>query len=323
MQSGIRFVLGLAAMSLGTFTSAQTGKYPVKPIRMVVGYAAGGGSDIMGRLIAQQMAEGLGQQVIVENRPGAAQNVAAEFVARAPADGYTVFLSSAALGINVSLYPKLNYDPVKDFIPVAVFATSPNLLLVHPSFPARNAREFIAVAKKHPGKLNFSSSGSGSSQHLSGEMLKIAIGVDMTHIPYKGSAPSMTALASGEVDFSFNNIPSAQPLMVPGRVRALAITSEKRSALLPELPAMVEGGLPGFVTQTWYGVLVPAGTPADIVNTLNAVIVNAVQKEDFRSRLAQTGADPIAETPEYFRRLLREEIDRWGKVVRASKAKPE
>lgn len=323
MQSGIRFVLGLAAMSLATFASAQPAKYPVKPIRMVVGYAAGGGSDIMGRLIAQQMAEGLGQQVIVENRPGAAQNVAAEFVARAPADGYTVFLSSAALGINVSLYPKLNYDPVKDFIPVAVFATSPNLLLVHPSFPARNAREFIAVAKKHPGKLNFSSSGSGSSQHLSGEMLKIAIGVDMTHIPYKGSAPSMTALASGEVDFSFNNIPSAQPLMVPGRVRALAITSEKRSALLPELPTMVEGGLPGFVTQTWYGVLVPAGTPADIVNTLNAVIVKAVQKEDFRSRLAQTGADPIAETPEYFRRLLREEIDRWGKVVRASKAKPE
>jgi tripartite-type tricarboxylate transporter receptor subunit TctC len=234
-----------------------------------------------------------------------------------------VFLSSAALGINVSLYPKLNYDPVKDFIPVAVFATSPNLLLVHPSFPARNAREFIAVAKKNPGKLNFSSSGSGSSQHLSGEMLKIVIGVDMTHVPYKGSAPSMTALASGEVDFSFNNIPSAQPLMTPGRVRALAITSEKRSALLPDLPTMIEGGVAGFVTQTWYGVLVPAGTPAEIVNTLNAVIVKAVQKDDFRTRLAQTGADPIAETPEYFRRLLRDEIERWGKVVKASKAKPE
>ena len=219
-------------------------------------------SDIMGRLIAQQMAEGLGQQVVVENRAGAAQNIAAEFVAKAPADGYTVFLISAALGINVSLYPKLNYDPVKDFVPVAVFATSPNLLMVHPSFPAKNAREFIAVAKKNPGKLNFSSSGSGSSQHLSGEMLKIQIGVDMTHIPYKGSAPSMTALASGEVDFSFNNIPSAQPLMTPGRVRALAITSEKRSQLLPELPTMIEGGLAGFVTQTWYGVLVPAGTPS-------------------------------------------------------------
>lgn len=318
-----RVAVPAVLLCLPVLASAQPAKYPAKPIRMVVGYAPGGGSDIMGRLIAQQMAEAMGQQVVVENRAGAAQNIAAEFVAKSPADGYTVFLSSAALGINVSLYPKLNYDPVKDFIPVALFATSPNLLLVHPSFPAKNGREFIAVAKKNPGKLNFSSSGSGSSQHLSGEMLKIQIGVDMTHIPYKGSAPSMTALASGEVDFSFNNIPSAQPLMTPGRVRALAITSEKRSALLPELPTMIEGGVKGFVTQTWYGVLVPAGTPADIVNTLNAVIVKAVQKEDFRARLAQTGADTITETPEYFRKYLQEEIERWGKVVKASKAKPE
>ncbi|MEO7726516.1 MAG: tripartite tricarboxylate transporter substrate binding protein [Burkholderiales bacterium] len=315
--------LSAALLCLPLLATAQPAKYPVKPIKMVVGYAPGGGSDIMGRLIAQQMAEGLGQQVVVENRAGAAQNIAAEFVAKSPADGYTVFLSSAALGINVSLYPKLNYDPVKDFIPVAVFATSPNLLLVHPSFPARNVREFIAVAKKNPGKLNFSSSGSGSSQHLAGEMLKIEIGVDMTHIPYKGSAPSMTALASGEVDFSFNNIPSAQPLMIPGRVRALAISSEKRSALLPELPTMIEGGLKGFVTQTWYGILVPAGTPPEVVAALNAVVVKAVKKEDFRARLAQTGADPIAETPEYFRRLLSDEITRWAKVVKASKAKPE
>ena len=318
-----RVAVPAVLLCLPVLASAQPAKYPAKPIRMVVGYAPGGGSDIMGRLIAQQMAEAMGQQVVVENRAGAAQNIAAEFVAKSPADGYTVFLSSAALGINVSLYPNLNYDPVKDFIPAALFATSPNLLLVHPSFPAKNGREFIAVAKKNPGKLNFSSSGSGSSQHLSGEMLKIQIGVDMTHIPYKGSAPSMTALASGEVDFSFNNIPSAQPLMTPGRVRALAITSEKRSALLPELPTMIEGGVKGFVTQTWYGVLVPAGTPADIVNTLNAVIVKAVQKEDFRARLAQTGADTITETPEYFRKYLQEEIERWGKVVKASKAKPE
>ena len=302
---------------------AQTPKFPAKPIKMVVGYAPGGGSDIMGRLIAQQITDALGQQVIVENRAGAAQNVAAEYVAKSPNDGYTLFLSSAALGINVSLYPKLNYDPVKDFAPVAVFATSPNLLLVHPSFPARNVREFIAVAKKNPGKLNFSSSGSGSSQHLSGELLKLQIGVDMTHIPYKGSAPSMTALASGEVDFSFNNIPSAQPLMIPGRIRALAITSAKRSPLLPELPTMIEGGLPGFITQTWYGVLAPAGTPAEIVNMLNAVIVKAVLREDFRARIAQTGADTITETPEYFRAMLKEEIERWAKVVKASKARPE
>jgi len=184
-------------------------------------------------------------------------------------------------------------------------------------------REFIAVAKKNPGKLNFSSSGSGSAQHLSGELLKIQIGVDFTHVPYKGSAPSMTALASGEVDFSFNNIPSSQPLMTPGRIRALAITSIKRSPLLPELPTMDESGLPGFVTQTWYGVLVPTATPADVVNTLNAVIVKAVQKPDFRDRLAQTGADPLAESPDYFRRMLAQEIERWAKVVKISKAKPE
>jgi tripartite-type tricarboxylate transporter receptor subunit TctC len=298
-------------------------RYPSKPIKMVVGYAPGGGSDIMGRLIAQQITEATGQQVVVENRAGAAQNVAAEFVVKQPADGYTLFMSSAALGVNVSLYPKLNYDPVKDFTPVAVFATSPNLLLVHPSYPAKTVREFIAVAKKNPGKLNFSSSGSGSTQHLSGEMLKLMLGVDMTHIPYKGSAPSMTALASGEVDFSFNNIPASQPLMTPGRIRALGITSAKRSPLLPQLPTMIEGGLPGFVTETWYGVLFPAGTPDEIVATLNAVVVKAVQKDDFRARLAQLGADPIAETPDFFRRMLASEIERWGKVVRASKARPE
>jgi tripartite-type tricarboxylate transporter receptor subunit TctC len=276
----------------------------------------------MGRLIAQQITEATGQQVIVENRAGAAQNLAAEYMIKQPADGYTLFLSSAALGINVSLYPKLNYDPVKDFIPVAVFASSPNLLLVHPSYPAKTVKEFVAVAKKNPGKLNFSSSGSGSSQHLSGELLKIRLAVDMTHVPYKGSAPSMVALASGEVDFSFNNIPSAQPLMTPGKVRALAITSDKRSALLPALPTMVEGGIADFVTQTWYGVLVPAGTPNDIVHTLNGLIIKAVQKEDFRQKIAQTGADVISESPEYFKKMLKEEIDRWSVVVKLSKAKP-
>ena len=324
MLGEIVAALGILLWSTApALAQAQAQKYPAKPIRMVVGYAPGGGSDIMGRLIAQQITEAMGQQVIVENRPGAAQNVAAEQVAKSPNDGYTLFLRSAALGINISLYPKLNYDPVRDFTPVAVFATSPNLLVVHPSFPARTVREFIAVAKKNPGKLNFSSSGSGSSQHLSGELLKIRIGVDITHVPYKGSAPSMTALASGEVDFSFNNIPAAQALMTPGRIRALAITSAKRSPLLPELPTMAEGGLPGFVTQTWYGVLAPAGTSGEIVNALNSVIVKAVQRDDFRARIAQTGADTITETPEYFRKMLKEEIERWAKVVKASKAKPE
>ena len=315
-------VLGVLLCFNG-FAFAQAPKYPNKPIRMVVGYAAGGGSDIMGRLIAQQITEAMGQPIIVENRAGAAQNVAAEYVARSPNDGYTLFMSSAALGINISLYPKINYDPVKDFAPVAVFATSPNLLLVNPSFPAKSIAEFLAVVKKNPGKYNFSSSGSGSTQHLSGEMLKLMINTDITHVPYKGTAPTMTGLASGEVDFTFCNIPAAQPLMAAGKVRAIGITSAKRSPLLPELPTMIEGGLPGFVTETWYGVLAPAGTPRNVINALNAVIVKAVQKEDFRARLAQLGADPIAETPEYFRKFLLEEIERWSKVVKASKATPE
>ena len=315
--------LMLAAALFATSLPATAQRYPSKPIKMVVGYAPGGGSDIMGRLIAQQITEATGQQVVVENRAGAAQNVAVEYVIKQPADGYTLFMSSAALGVNASLYPKLNYDPVKDLVPSAIFATSPNLLLVHPSYPAKNVREFVAVAKKNPGKLNFSSSGSGSTQHLSGEMLKLMLGVDMTHITYKGSAPSMTALASGEVDFSFNNIPASQPLMTPGRIRALGITSAKRSPLLPQLPTMVEGGLAGFVTETWYGVLFPAGTPDDIVNAMNAVVVKAVQKEDFRAKLAQLGADPLAETPDFFRKMLAAEIERWGKVVRAAKARPE
>jgi tripartite-type tricarboxylate transporter receptor subunit TctC len=321
MKAGICAALGAAVLLAG---QAQAQKYPVKPIRLIVGYAPGGGSDIMARLIGPRITEAMGQQVIVENRAGAAQNVAAEYIIKQPADGYTLFLSSAALGVNISLYPKLNYHPVRDFVPIAVFATSPNLLLVHPSYPAKSLKEFVAVAKRNPGKLNFSSSGSGSAQHLTGELLKIHVGVGMTHVPYKGSGPSMIALASGEVDFSFNNIPSSQPLMTPGRVRALGITSEKRSPLLPQLPTFVESGLPrDFITGTWYGVLAPAGTPAEVVTALNAVIVKTVQRPDFRDRLLQLGADPVAESPDYFRKMLAAEIDRWAKVVKASGAKAE
>ncbi len=315
-------VLGVLLCFNG-FAFAQEPKFPTKPIHMVVGYAPGGGSDIMGRLIAPYITEAMGQPVIVENRPVAAQNVAAVYIARSPADGYTLFMSSAALGVNVSLYAKLNYDPIKDFAPIAVFASSPNLLLVQPSFPAKNAAEFIALIKKNPGKYNYSSSGTGSTQHLSGEMLKLMTNTEITHVPYKGTSPSMTALASGEVDFSFSNIPAAQPMLSAGKIKAIGITSAKRSALFPELPTMIESGLPGFVTQTWYGLLAPAGTPPSVVNALNAVVVKAVQKEDFRAKLAHLGADPIAESPEFFHKFLLEEIDRWSKVVKAAKLKVE
>ena len=318
MKSLIAGIVG-ATLAFGGTAFAQE-KYPNKPIRMIVGYAPGGGSDIMGRLMAPQITEALGQQVIVENRAGQAQNIAAEYIIKQPADGYTIFLSSAALGVNATLYPKLNYDPVKDFIPIAVFATSANLLLVHPSVPAKNAKEFIALVKKNPGKMNYSSSGSGSTQHLSGEMMKLLIKTDFTHIPYKGTGPALIALASGEVEFSFSNIPAAQPML--SRMRVLGITSEKRSSLMPEVPTMIESGLPGFVTQTWYGILAPRGTPQNVITALNTVAVNAVKREDFRNRILQMGSDPIAESPEYFRKMLAEEIERWGKVVRASGIKP-
>jgi tripartite-type tricarboxylate transporter receptor subunit TctC len=297
--------------------------YPSKPIRQIVGYAPGGGSDIMGRIMAQELIKSLGQQMIVENRAGAAQNIAAEYIAKAPADGYTLFMSSAALGINISLYPKINYHPIRDFAPVALFAISPNLLITHPSLPVKTVKDFIAFAKQNPGKLNYSTSGSGSTQHLSGEMLKVMAGIGITHIPYRGSAPSMTALLSGEVEFSFNNIPASINYIKAGRLRAISITSAKRSPLLPELPTMAEAGVPKFETSTWYGLLAPAATPRDIVMKLNNAINTVVRTPDFNKRLAQLGADPVAESPEFFANYLKSEIERWAPVVKASGAKPE
>lgn len=302
---------------------AQEPKFPTKPIKMVVGYAPGGGSDIMGRLIAPHITKAMGQPIIVENRPGAAQNVAAEIVARAPKDGYTLFMSSASLAVNVSLYAKLNYDPVKDFVPVVLFGTAPNVILVHPSFPATNAKEFIAAVKKNPGKYNYSTSGVGSTQHLTGELLKLTLNSDIVHVPYKGTGPSMTALASGEVNFSLGNVASALPMLTAGKIKALAITSAKRSPLLPDVPTMIEAGLPDFVTGTWFGLLAPVGTPSSVVNALNAVVVKAVKTDEVRQQLAQIGMDPVTEPPEYFHKFLLEEINRWSRVVKAAKIKVE
>ncbi|SDB98285.1 Tripartite-type tricarboxylate transporter, receptor component TctC [Cupriavidus sp. YR651] len=297
--------------------------YPSKPIHLVVGYAPGGGTDIMARLIGQHIGVALGQPVVVENKPGAGQNIAASYVARSPADGYTLFLSSSALAVNISLYNKLDYDPVKSFAPVAVFAQSPNLMVVPASLGVSTVDEFVAYAKKGAQGVNFSSSGAGSSQHLGGELFRQETGIQASHVPYKGSAPSIVAILSGEVQYTFINIPSVMAVKSNNRMRVLAITSAKRSPLMPNVPTMAEAGMPHMTMAAWYGVLAPAGTPPQIVNRLNAAINKAVADPAFRERMQTEGAETMADSPDYFKRFLADDIARWRQVVKTGNVKVE
>ncbi len=327
-QSAIRPLLA-AVVSVAAFAllpvqaAAQDAKaYPARVVRVIIGYPPAGAVDIMGRMMAARLSEALGQQFIVENRPGASQNIAAELVARATPDGYTLLHTSSALGINASLYPKLNYHPIKSFAPVAVFSQAPNLLVTHPSLPVNTVRDFIALAKKNPGKLNFAAP-VGTTQHLSGELLQLLTGVKMTHIPYKGSAPALTALISGEVDFAFNNITSAHPLLQQNRLKALAVTSRNRSPVLPNVATMIESGVKDFEVAAWYGYLAPAGTPPAVVTKLNATMQSIAGTSEFRQQLARLGADAIVESPQFFSGFLEQEIVRWQVAVKASGAKPD
>jgi tripartite-type tricarboxylate transporter receptor subunit TctC len=310
----------IASASAQTPSAAAIAAYPDHAIKLVVGYAPGGGNDIAARLIAKELSAVMHQSVVVENRPGAGTNIGASYVARAPADGYTLSLSSTALAVNITLYPKLDYDPVKDFAPVAIFAKAPNLLIVSNKLPVNSVAELVAYAKKNPGKLNFSSSGSGSTQHLAGELFNTKAGITTTHIPYKGSAPSLTAVIAGQADFTFINIPSSKQLIESGQVKALAITSDKRSPIVPNVPTMEEAGIPGMDVATWYSILAPAGTPKEIVNKLNAAINKAVESPEFRKTLEDLGTDPMTATPEFFAKFLDEEIVRWRQIIKQSGA---
>ncbi|MFN7087727.1 MAG: Bug family tripartite tricarboxylate transporter substrate binding protein [Burkholderiales bacterium] len=309
----------LAAGASAPAVWAQT--YPVKPVRLVVGFTPGGGVDINARLLAPKLTEYFGQQVLVDNRPGAGTNIANEYVAKSAPDGYTLLVNTAAVAINMSLYRKLPFDTLRDFAPVSVFSMSPNILVVHASVPAKNVKELIALARSRPGQMNFSSAGSGTTQHLSGELFKLKTKTDIVHIPYKGSAPSLTALISGEVDLSFANIPAIYNHVKSGRLRPLASTGPKRAELMPEVPTMKEAGVPGVEVVVWYGVLAPAGTPREIVNTLAAAIGKAARAPDVRQRLLDQGAEPVGNTPEEFGKLLHEEVARWAEVVKVSGAK--
>jgi tripartite-type tricarboxylate transporter receptor subunit TctC len=310
---------GLIALFAAVNVSAQT--YPNKPVRLVLPYPPGGGTDVIARPLAQKLTENLGQQVIVDNRGGANGNIGMEFVAKSPADGYTLlFALTAQYAINPSLYPKLAYDPVKDYAPISLLANAPYLLVVHPSIPAKSTSELIALMKARPGQLAYSSSGNGSGAHLAGEMLRSLAHVQMTHVPYKGAGPAMPDLIAGQVQLSFVTYTAAGPHIKTGRLRALGVTTAKRSPTLPDLPAIAET-VAGYDSAVWYGFAAPAGTPAEIVNKLNTEVLRVLAAPDFRSRITLEAVAPIGTSPDEFGSFMKSEIVRWAKVVRESGAK--
>ena len=311
----------LLAVAIALPVAAQN--YPSRPLRLIVGFAPGGGVDINARMLAPKLSEYLGQQVVVENVPGAGTNIANERVAKSVPDGYTLLINTAAVAINMSLYRNLPFDTLRDFAPVSVFSESPNVLVVNSKLAAQNVKELVAMARSAPGKLNYSSAGVGTTQHLAAELFKLRTGTFIVHIPYKGTAPSMTALIAGEVDLSFANIPSIQGHLKSGRLRALAATAARRDPQLPEVPTMKEAGVEGVEVVVWYGVLAPAATPREIVQKLADGIARTTRDPEIRKRMLEQGAAPVGSTPEEFAKLLREEVARWAEVVKISGARAE
>jgi tripartite-type tricarboxylate transporter receptor subunit TctC len=314
MSSLTAIVLACAAAT----APAQT--YPAKPIRLVVGFTPGGGVDINARLFQPKITEYLGQQVIVENRPGAGTNIANEHVAKSPPDGYTLLINTAALAINLSLYRKVSYSAA-DFAPVSVLSMSPNILVVHSSVPVRSVKEFVVLARSRPGQLNFSSAGAGTTQHLSGELFNLRAGIKTVHVPYKGSAPSLTAVISGEVDLTYANIPAISAHVKSGRLRPIANLGPRRSDQLPQVPTMAEAGVKGVEVVVWYGIFAPAATPRDVVAKLADTLGRAARSPDIRQKLLDLGAEPVGNSPEEFSKLFREEVTRWAEVVKVSGAR--
>jgi tripartite-type tricarboxylate transporter receptor subunit TctC len=317
-----RLAAALIASAVALPGAALAQAYPVKPIRMILPFPPGGPTDITGRAIAQKLQEQLGQPVVPENRPGAAGNIGLEIGAKAPADGYAITLTAPPIAVSPSLYKKLNYNAMRDFAPVTLVAMIQNIMVCHNSVPAKSVKELVALARKHPGKLNFSSSGPGSTNHLASEMLKGRYQLDMVHVPFKGSVPALTALMSGEVDWGTMAVPGAIPYVRAKRVRALAVLSEKRVPALPEVPNMKESGVDDFVMPIWYGILAPAGTPRPIVDKLNSELHKALNAPDMKQRLAASGVDPLLSTPDEFAAFIKSETVRYAKVVKDAGLKP-
>jgi|ERR1700730_5228188 tripartite-type tricarboxylate transporter receptor subunit TctC len=308
---------GLLIAVLGASTSAVADDYPARPIKWVVGYPAGGTTDILARLIGQWLSEHLGAQIIIENRPGAGNNIGTEAVINAPPDGYTVLLVNPANGINASLYRKLNFDFIRDIAPVAGLTRVPNVMEVNPAVPAKTVQEFIDYAKANPGKINWASSGNGTSVHLSGEMFKMMTGVDLLHVPYRGAAPALTDLISGQVQVMFDNMPSSIEHIRAGKLRALGVTTSKRSPALPDVPTVADT-VPGYEASAWFGMGAPKGTPPEVVNKLNKAINAALADPNIQARLADLGGIVMAGTPADFGQVIVEETEKWAKVVKAA-----
>ena len=312
----------LGLLPFGASTFAQTG-YPVKPIRLIVPFPAGAASDVVGRMLGQKMSELLGEQVIADNRAGAGGNLGIGVTAKSPPDGYTILIATASIAVSPAIYANLGFDPVKDLAPVARLSSTPNILLVHPSVPAKTLREFVNLARAAPGKLNFGSGGAGTTNHLANELLKHLEKINIVHVPYKGVTQAMTAMMGGEVDEVVMPVTTAIPQIRAGKVRALAVLTDQRIASLPEVPTAREAGVPGFVMPVWYGLFAPAATPRDIVQRLNQTLAKVLAMPDVRTRLTDQGVDPWHGTPEQLGELLRKDIERFGVIARSAGLKPQ
>lgn len=313
-----RLILALPLCVCSVVHAAEQ-TYPARTVRLIVPFPPGGGTDFVARLIQPRLAEGLGQQVVVDNRAGASGILGTELASKAPPDGYTLAMgTSNTMSGNVAMFPKLSYDPLRDFVAITLIATQPNVLAVHPSLPARSIKELIALAKSRPGQLNYGSSGSGSSHHLSGELLKLMSGTNLVHVPYKGTGPAIQDTVGGHVEMLFSGIAAVLPQIQAGRLRALGITSATRSALLPDLPSIAESGLPGYELMSWHGMFAPAGTPQPVVTKVHGVVVGALKSQDVRERFASQGAEAVGSAPAEFARFLRNDIEKLGKLIRAA-----
>jgi len=316
-------IFGLIAVAVWAVAPVAAQQYPVRAVRLIVPFPPGGGTDTMARAIAPKLSEYLGQQVVPENRGGAGANIGAELAAKSAPDGYTLLLNTITNAIGASLYTKLNYELVRDFAPITQLATTPHILVVHPSVPVKTVKEFTAFTRARPGDLTYSSSGNGSAAHLAGELFSSLTGTKMVHVPYKGGGPSMIALVGGEVSLCFATMPSAVGFVRADKLRGIAVTTEKRSPSMPELPTIAETGIKGYEAGSWYGLSAPAGTPKEIISRLHAETIKVMVLPDVKERLFNAGFEVVTSNPEQFAAFTRSEIQKWGKLVRATGLKIE